>query len=169
MYMGHLGIGLGARRVAPDIPLWLLLVAALLPDSVDAIGGLTGRAHWFQIHSHTLAGIALGAVAIGAAAWLIARSLLAAFAGALLVISHLLADFVTSRIQLWSNGPIVGLAVYNHHPLDFCVEGAVVIIGWWIYRGTLPREKRYHWALLAMLPALLGFQFLLDGVMGVTA
>lgn len=169
MYMGHIGIGLGARKVAPETPLWLLLVAALLPDFVDSVGGLTTWAHWFQAYSHTSAGIAVGAVAMGAVAWLIARSFIAALTGALLVVSHLLADFVTSRIQLWRNGPLVGLAVYNHHPLDFCVEGLVIIAGWWIYRSSLPREKRNHWALLTMLVVLLGFQFLLDGVMGVSA
>lgn len=169
MYMGHIGIGLGARRLAPETPLGLLLVAALLPDFVDAVGGLTARAHWFQTYSHTLVGVAVGAVAIGVAAWLIARSLVAAFTGALLVLSHLLADFITSRIQLWHNGPVVGLAVYNHHFLDFCVEGLVIIVGWWIYRGTLPRQRRRHWALVVMLVILLGFQLLLDGIMGVAA
>lgn len=169
MYMGHIGIGLGARRLAPETPLGLLLVAALLPDFVDAVSGLTARAHWFQTYSHTLTGVAVGVVAIGLAAWLIARSLVAAFTGALLVVSHLLADFITSRIQLWRNGPVVGLAVYNHHLLDFCVEGLVIIVGWWIYRGTLPRQGRRHWALVVMLVILLGFQLLLDGVMGVAA
>lgn len=169
MYMGHIGIGLGARRLAPETPLGLLLVAALLPDFVDAISALTTRSQWFQTYSHTLAGISVGAVVIGLAAWLFTRSLLAAIIGASLVVSHLLADFVTSRIQLWRNGPIVGLAVYNHHPLDFCVEGLVIIVGWWIYRGTLSHKKRYHWAVIAILLLLLGFQFVLDGVIGVAA
>lgn len=168
MYMGHMGIGLGAKRFAREMPLWLLLVAALLPDLVDALAGLTPWAQWLQTYSHTLAGVAAGAVAMGAVAWLIGCTVLAALTAALLVISHLLADFVTSRIPLWRNGPVIGLGLYNHHALDFCVEALVILAGWWLYGGLLPRERRFHWALLAMLVVLLGFQFLLDGVMGVS-
>ncbi|HEV2314286.1 MAG TPA: metal-dependent hydrolase [Candidatus Acidoferrales bacterium] len=168
MYMGHVGIGLGAKRFARAAPLWLLLVAALLPDLVDAVGGLTPWAHWCQTHSHKLTGIAGGAILMGAAAWVIGRTFISALVAALLVVSHLLADFVTSRIAPWPNGPVIGLALYNHHILDFFVEGIVILSGWWLYRDQLPRERQFHWAFFAMLVTLLGFQFLLDGVVGVS-
>jgi hypothetical protein len=56
-------------------------------------------------------------------------SVLAALVAAMLVISHLLADLVTSRIALWRDRPRVGLGVYNHHVLDLCVEGLVILGG----------------------------------------
>jgi hypothetical protein len=144
------------------------MVAALLPDLVDAVGGLTPWGLWLQTYSHTLAGIVVLALALGAAALLTRSSVLTALVAATLVISHLLADLVTSRIPLWRDGPGVGLAVYNHHRVDFCVEGLVILGGWWLYRSLLPHQRRSHWALFAMLAVLLGFQLLLD-VIGVGA
>jgi len=63
---------------------------------------------------------------------------------------------------------LIVVALNNHHALDFCVEGLVILVGWWVYRRLLPRQKRFHWAVLSMLVVLLGFQFLL-GVLGVSA
>lgn len=162
MYMGHLGIGLGARRWSRSLPLWVLLVAPILPDIADALSGFTPWADWMVEFSHTLLGIASLAFLMGLLAWLISRSGFAALLAATLVISHLPADYVTSRIHAWRGGPAIGLGLYHHPVADFIVEAVVILAGICFYRQSLNEVERRPGILIAMLMSLIGFQLLAD-------
>jgi membrane-bound metal-dependent hydrolase YbcI (DUF457 family) len=159
MYMGHLGIALGARSARPSVPLWLLICAALLPDLANAVWNLTPIGDRNDLLSHSIPAV----LVLAAVAWLvngIARrdwrggALLAA-----LVISHLIADYITSREAVWVGGPVIGAHLYIHHRWDMVLEGAVIIAGWALYRKSLLATERVAWPLYTMLVVLLGVQF----------
>ncbi|MGH7603760.1 MAG: metal-dependent hydrolase [Gemmatimonadaceae bacterium] len=159
MYMGHLGIALGARAARPSLPLWSLVGAALLPDLANAVWNLTPIGDRNDLLSHSIPAV----LVLGAVAWLLnglARkdwqggALLAA-----LVLSHLIADYITSREAAWPGGPVIGAHLYLHHRWDLVVEGTVIVVGWVLYRRSLLATERRAWALYAMLAVLLGFQF----------
>lgn len=76
---------------------------------------------------------------------------------AALVVSHVLGDYITGLKPTWSGGPMIGLQLYRHPEWDFVVEAIVVLIGWLIYRASLPGDRRSAqdtWALLGVLFAL---------------
>ena len=158
MYMGHLGIALGARAARPSVPLWSLIIAALLPDLANAVWNLTPVGDRNDLLSHSIpAVLVLAAIAclIGALALRDWRG--GALLGAL-VISHLLADYITSREAAWNGGPVIGAHLYLHHRWDFVVEGTVIVVGLALYRKSLLATERITWALYAMLAVLLGLQ-----------
>lgn len=66
MYMGHIGIGLGARRISSAAPLWIYLVAALMPDFVVSVGGVIGIGAWANTYAHMLIGVFVEAPIHGA-------------------------------------------------------------------------------------------------------
>lgn len=160
MFTGHLGLALGAHGMWPRVPLWALVVAALLPDLVNTAWQLTGRGDPGDLQSHAWlpAGLAAAVMAIGYFVGRRDRGGAAVLAG--VVLSHLLADYVTSREPTWPGGPRIGLHWYRYDLLDFTVEGSVVILGWWLYRRQIPQVARRAWPLGVMLGALLLFQFL---------
>ncbi|MFP2928216.1 hypothetical protein ACLESO_24060 [Pyxidicoccus sp. 3LG] len=165
MYLGHLGVALAAKRLGPGVPLVWLCVATVFLDLVDVVVDLLGLDNAFTAWSHTLMAALAWSALVGAVGWL--RQGLAA--GLLLgaaALSHLPTDYVTSHLWLWPDGPRVGLKLYSHPLLDFAVEAAVILAGWWLYRGTLsPRARTgpFAWGILVLL---LAFQVVF-GVLGV--
>ena len=72
-------------------------------------------------------------------------------------VSHVLADYVTGLKPTWPGGPTIGLALYSHPLGDLAVETAVLVLGWVLYRRSLPPESRSSsltWVLLVMLGAM---------------
>ena len=125
MYAGHIGIAIAATARRPDIPLAVLVVASLLPDLL--------------VHPlfHTVPGV----VALVAAACLVGwrrwdgevAMLLSA-----LVLSHFLVDLLTSHLDVWPGNDLeIGLGLYDVPPLDFALEAAVIIAGWFAWRRSL--------------------------------
>jgi hypothetical protein len=159
MYMGHLGIALGARAARPSVPLWSLICAALLPDLANALWNLTPIGDRNDLLSHSIPAV----LVLAAVAWLLSGFVRRDWRGGALlgalVISHLLADYITSREAAWPGGPVIGAHLYLHHRWDFVVEGAVIVIGWALYRKSLLTPERSAWPLYGMLAILLGLQF----------
>ncbi len=166
MYMGHLGIGLGARRLSSRLPLWLLLVASVSPDLADAFSAFTPWGASVNHYSHSVYGILVLAVALGLVGGVISRSGLGALIAAAIVVSHLLADWITSRIPLWPGGPAIGWSLYRHPVGDFLVEIGVILGGLYSYKQSLglPRGRRM-WLVVAMFVCLVGFQIIWDGML----
>ena len=162
MYMGHLGIGLGARRLSHSLPLWALLLATILPDASDALSGFTPWVGWWVEFSHTLLGVASLATFMGLVGWAISRHFVVSVFAGLLVVSHLPADFITSRIQTWRGGPAIGLGLYHYRMADFAVESTVILVGLFFYRQSLNETQRRWKVLLGMGVTLIGFQLLGD-------
>jgi hypothetical protein len=146
MIAGHLGIALGARRFTRTVPLWLLLIAAQLPDWLDA-GVCAVAPHYFkgQLLTHSVPAVLVTAVGLAALYAFRDRQWDGALVLALLVISHVLADYLTGIKPTWPGGPQIGLGLYHDPVLDAGIEIGVVALGWLFYRQTLPERWRSLW------------------------
>jgi hypothetical protein len=157
MYAGHIGIALGAKRARPDVSLAVIIVASL---SLDLL-----------VHPmvHTLP-VAAGVTAVVFGVDF-ARHKDLARSGLLagLVVSHIGADFLTSYLELWPGGPEAGLSLYNGPAADFALEAFVIVVGWWLYRFTLPATTRSAPRVYGLLGWLLFFQAFYDVRFAATA
>jgi hypothetical protein len=143
MIAGHLGIALGARRFTHTVPLWLLLVAAQLPDWLDAgVCAVAPHAFRGQMWTHSIPAVLVAAVGLGALWMLRGREWEGAALLGLLVVSHILADYITGIKPTWPGGPRIGLGLYHAPALDAAVEIIVAALGWLLYRQTLPERWR---------------------------
>jgi hypothetical protein len=160
MYAGHLGIALLAKGLDWEEHLATLVGASIATDVVVAGFNLGGVAVPSGLSPHSIPGtLALG-LAFGVIVLAFTRSgRRAAFVG-LVVLSHTLADYVTSTLPTWPGGPNIGLFVYRFPIADLIIECAVIFIGWWIYRSGLVARARNSWATWAILTVLLACQAL---------
>jgi membrane-bound metal-dependent hydrolase YbcI (DUF457 family) len=92
--------------------------------------------------SHSLPAVAVLAAALALVYLAVARDLAAAAFVAAIVVSHAVADYATGLKPTWPGGPHIGLQLYQHPALDFVVEGIVIVLGWAVYRRSLPEERR---------------------------
>ena len=156
MYIGHFGFALAGKGLRRDAPLWLLVVATQGCDWVQAVACMAAPVGASAMWSHSVPAVAALAVAVSLAAYLLSGDRgVAALAGAVAV-SHLLADYVTGLKPTWPGGPTIGLDLYAHPLGDLALEMAVLVLGWLVYRRSLPPESRSHrlaWALLVVLGA----------------
>src|SRR5665213_2648641 len=144
VFIGHFGLGFGAKRVAPAVSLAVLFAACQWADllwptlvlagveRVDVDPGntvVTPLNFVAYPYSHSLEALVLWAVAAGVAYWLIRRSSLSAplvIGG--LVISHWVLDWITHRPDLpltVSASHRVGLSLWNSVPGTVIVEGLI--------------------------------------------
>lgn len=153
MFVGHVGIaqfGKGARR---ELPLFLLLAAAYLPDLIRfAIEPFTVR---HEVFSHSIPVVVALGLAIGLA-WLLRGGRPAAAAVLVLVcVLHWPADFFTGCKPTTLHGPWLGLVSYRRPVNDLLVEGAL-LIGGWLYAKRAGARIGKKW--IAMLFAVqIGF------------
>lgn len=77
---------------------------------------------------------------------------------AVIVGSHAVADYATGMKPTWPGGPYIGLQLYHRPALDFVVEAAVIIIGWIVYRRSLPDGRRNSPYSITLLVCLLLLQ-----------
>ncbi|MDQ2890126.1 MAG: hypothetical protein M3R65_06165 [Gemmatimonadota bacterium] len=161
MYAGHIGVGLGAYSFRKTIPLWLLLVAAQIPDWLDAGYCITDADRGpYGLYTHGFAAIAIEMLVFGVLAYATTSDLKAALIVALVVASHWGLDYFTGFKPTWSGGPVVGLDLYAHPIIDVVVESATILAGWLLYRRALPTSTRNHGWTYAMLFTLCACQVL---------
>jgi hypothetical protein len=156
MYTGHIGIALGAKGIQKHLSLWLLCLAALMPDLIDFSAQLVRSDT--SLWTHTLPGMIASAAIFFAAGWIVTRSVILGVVTGIVACSHVLADLLTSRLTLWPGGPISGLHWYLHPLLDFGLEAVLVLGGWLLYGRSLPKSRRFSTASFAMLILLLALQ-----------
>ena len=158
MYAGHIGFGLGAYSFRKTIPLWLLLIAAQIPDWLDAGYCISGIDRGpYGMYSHGLIPVATAALLVGALAFALTHDATAALIVALVVLSHWGLDYFTGIKPTWPGGPVVGMNLYARPVVDVILETATILAGWLLYRRTLPesvRNSRWTYATLISLCAL---------------
>jgi hypothetical protein len=169
VFVGHLAVALGAKRVEPRIPLAASVAAAFALDllwpillllgleSVRVNPGdtaFTNLAFDSYPWSHSLLTVAAWST-FGA---LVGRRLFGSWRAGLvlggLVASHWLLDFVTHRpdLPLWPAGPVVGLGLWNSIPGTILVESALLGAGLWLYLGaTSGRDALGRWSLVGLV------------------
>ena len=158
MYVGHIGIALGAKGWKRSIPLSALVIAAQGPDWIDtALYPFRLGSDRAAIWSHSVPSALIAALVVGLLALAGWRSLPNAALLAATYLSHLPADYITGRKPIIPGAPLFGLALYDRPRWDFVVEVIVIVAGWALYRTTLSRNKRNRpaaWMLLAGLIAI---------------
>lgn len=158
MYAGHIGFGLGAYSFRKTIPLWLLLIAAQIPDWLDAgycVAGIDRGA--YGMYTHGFIPVAIAALIVAALAYALTRDGTGALIVALVVLSHWGLDYFTGIKPTWPGGPVVGMNLYARPVVDVILETATILAGWLLYRRTLPesvRGSRWTYATLISLCAL---------------
>ncbi len=162
MYVGHVGVALGAKRIRAGTGLFVLLVATYVPDWVDSGLCLAGVYNPLGMLSHSIPAVLFFAVAGFSLYALGTRDLFAALIVAGVIISHMLLDWITGYKPTWPGGPMIGIRLYGHPIADFIVEGFVIVIGAVLYGRTLPPRRRPWIDVSLMLGALLVLQLGID-------
>jgi hypothetical protein len=172
MFLGHYGLALGAKRLAPQTSLGTLILAAQLADQiwpilllagverVRVVPGLTAVTPLdFEAYpfTHSLLTGTLGGAMAGILYFLLRRYARGAWVVGTLVVSHWMLDLVVHRpdLPVWPGGPRVGLGLWESVPLTLVAEGAVLGIGLYFYLRTTVAIDRVgaiaFWSMLGLL------------------
>jgi hypothetical protein len=171
MGIGHAAVALGASRAEPRINVGLLIFAAFLADFLLGIFAAFGleqahvppnfaTRHYLTFtfpYSHGMVSLLLWGILLGGLfCWLDRRDRTRAFlVVAALVFSHFLLDalvHVPELPLLGENSPKIGLALWNHLPLELTLETLMAIAGLAIYwRLGGSRVSRWGIAIFTLL------------------
>lgn len=169
MFVGHLAVALGAKKVEPTLPLGGALAAAfgldllwpvLLLAGAEAVRvnpddtAFTHLAFESYPWSHSLLAVLVWSALAGAVAKRILASRRAGVVVGVLVSSHWALDFLTHRpdLPLWPGGPTAGLGLWNSVPATLVVEGGLLVAGVALYLGaTSARDRVGRWAFYALV------------------
>ncbi len=165
MFLGHFGVALAAKRVAPGTSLGTTVLAAQWADGIWPVFVLLGLEH-VRIapgittvtpldfvaypYSHSL----LADVGWAAAFAVVYGTLRKDWRGALwlaaLVLSHWVLDVVAHRPDMptWPGGPKLGFGLWNSVPASLAVEFALFGAGAFIYARSAPVRDRLGGILL---------------------
>ena len=173
MFIGHFAVGLAAKRLAPDVSLGTLFVAAQLADLVwptlvlagiesfsirPGITAVTPLDFTRYPYSHSLVGMALWGLGLGIVYFTIKRRALAALVLFMVVLTHWLLDFVSHRPDLpltLTGAERFGLGLWHSRIATLAVEGLFFAACVWIYvRATRPVDAAGRWWLVALIAFL---------------
>lgn len=161
MYAGHVGFALGAYSFRRTLPLWLIIIAAQVPDWMDAGLCIADMDRGpYGLYTHGLIPVASAAVAFAVISWIISRDTRGALLIAAVVISHYGLDYLTGQKPTWAGGPIVGLDLYGRPVADLIIESATILVGWLMYRQRLPKPVRNDGMVYAILFSLIALQII---------
>jgi hypothetical protein len=174
MFIGHFGVGFGAKTLAPKVSLGTLFAAAQFLDllwptllllgveKVRIVPGATVVTPLVFEHypvSHSLVAVVGWAVLVGTIHFVLKRKRVAAAVLGILVISHWLLDAIVHQPDL----PIipgaataVGLNAWSSLPVTLVIEGSLFASGVWLYsRATRPDDATGRWGFIALVVFLL--------------
>jgi hypothetical protein len=175
MFIGHFGIGFGAKRLAPRVSLGTLFLAAQFLDllwptllllgleSVRIAPGITKVTPLDFEHypiSHSLVAVIGWALLVGFAHYGAKRGRASAIVVGALVVSHWALDALVHRPDLPLGGELfVGLGGWSSLPLTIALEGIVFAIGVWLYsRVTVANDATGRWSFRALVAFLVAIQ-----------
>jgi membrane-bound metal-dependent hydrolase YbcI (DUF457 family) len=173
MFIGHFGVGFGAKAAQPKVSLGLLFLAAQLIDlmwptllllgleQVEITPGITKVTPLdFTSYpiSHSLLMVAVWGLLSGLIYWFVRKDRKGAIVLGLCVISHWVLDLIAHRPDLPlypGNSPLLGMGLWNSFMGTLVVELAIFITGIVLYlRVTQARNKKGiygFWTLVAFL------------------
>ena len=173
MFVGHFAAGFAAKRIAPQLSLGVLFLAAQLADvlwpvfvaagleTVRIAPGITTVTPLDFVsypYSHSLVALALWAIALGAVCQWMAGGRTTFAVIAALVLSHWVLDFVTHRpdMPLYPGSAKYGLSLWHSLHATLAVELAMFAAGVWLYAaGTRARDGVGRWSFVALVAFLL--------------
>lgn len=167
MFLGHLGMGMAAKRWHPNLPLWILLMACQWSDllwpilvllgaesvGVDPQATVVTPLNFFHYPwSHSLATNMVWGILFGLGWYVKRRDFQAAVILFLLVISHWVLDWLSHRpdMPLVPYGTNYGLGLWNHFAGTLIVEALLFGGGIFLYLQRAPRLRRGLWISLLL-------------------
>ncbi len=173
MFIGHFGLGLGLKRVAPAVSLGTLFLAVqfgnllwptLLLLGIEHVEISPGITNVVPLHfvdypiSHSLLTMLGWGVLFSAVYWVVSKSRTGAIVCGLAVVSHWLLDLLMHRPDLPlypGESPLFGLGLWNSLPATLAIEATMFAAGVWIYTRTTRSLDRTgaigFWSLIAFL------------------
>jgi hypothetical protein len=179
MFLGHFGVGFGAKTLAPQVSLGSLFLAAqfldLLWPTLLVLGiervriapGMTRVTPLEFVHypvSHSLLAVIGWAVMVAAVYWFLRRYPRGALVLGAAVVSHWLLDAVVHRpdLPLYPGGStLAGLGLWASLGATLAVELSVFSAGVWLYaRSTAETDAAGRWGLWGLVAFLLIVYFM---------
>lgn len=161
MLIGHVGAALAGKRARRTIGLLVLLIATYIPDWADVSLCLAGVSNPMGMLTHSIPAVFLFMLVAFVAYAAATRDWTGSVVIALVILSHMLLDWITGSKPTWPGGPMIGLELYDHPIADFLVEAIVIGIGAILYGRTLPRRR--PWVDVSIMAgALLSLQLTVD-------
>jgi hypothetical protein len=175
MFLGHFGVALAAKKVAPKTSLGVLVFAAQFADllwplllllgieQVRIVHGLLAASPFdfasYPISHSLIAQLAWGAL-LGGIYFLVRRDGRSALILGFLVPSHWVLDFIAHRrdMPIYPGGAKYGLGMWNSLALTIVVEYALFAAGIAMYLSVTRAKDRTGslalWSLLGLLAVL---------------
>ena len=173
MFLGHFGVGLAAKKVAPKVSLGTLILAAQLADLVWPVFLILG---WERVsivpgatkvtpfdftsfpYSHSLLAQIVWGIRLGAVYFAFRKDARGAMIAGVIVPSHWVLDYIVHRpdLPLIPGGTQYGLGIWNSLPLTLILEFAIFGAGIAVYINfTRPNYCKGRYALWSLLIFLL--------------
>ena len=172
MFIGHYGVALAAKRVAPRASLGVLIMAAQLVDLIWPVLLLTGVEHvslatidnpflrlTFDSYpwTHSLLTTVGWGVLAGVIYAALRRDRTSGLIVGALVVSHWVLDWIThlADLPLYPGGPRVGLGLWQSINATMIVEAVLFAVGLIVYaRVTRPVDRLGRLAFLGLVALL---------------
>ena len=174
MFIGHFGVGFGAKSVAPRVSLGTLFMAAQFLDllwptflllGVEQVRISPGATQVTPLlfenypFSHSLLAVFGWAVLVGGSYFYIRRDRKSALIVGALVVSHWVLDAIVHSpdLPILPNSHfLIGFGAWSSLPLTLLIEGALFLFGVWLYvRRTAPNDAIGKWGFLSLIAFLL--------------
>jgi membrane-bound metal-dependent hydrolase YbcI (DUF457 family) len=162
MLIGHVGAALAGKRARRSIGLLGLLIATYVPDWADIGLCLASVSNPMGMLTHSIPAVLLFMLVGFTAYAAVTRDWTGALVMAVVILSHMLFDWITGYKPTWPGGPMIGLQLYDHPIADFVVEAIVIVAGAILYGRTLPPRRRPWVDVSIMAGALLTLQLTVD-------
>jgi hypothetical protein len=180
MFIGHFGIGFGAKATAPKVSLGTLFLAAQFIDlvwptllllGIERVNIRTDGSQYppldfvYYPFSHSLLAVMIWAVLFATIYYAIRRSRTSAMILGIAVVSHWLLDLIVHYRDLplyppvlpnIGDSPLLGLAVWSSLIVEMALEFSIFALGVWLYlRATRAVDATGTWALWLLVIFLL--------------
>ena len=161
MFIGHFGVGFGAKKYATGISLGMLFLAAQFLDLLwptlllmdiehvsisPGITKLTPLDFYDYPISHSLLTVTAWGILIGLLTWLVTKKGKYAVIIFICVVSHWILDLLMHRPDLPlmpGNDYKTGLGLWNYPIAAHIIEGLVFIIGIMLYYKTTASKNKF--------------------------
>ena len=152
MFIGHFGVGFGAKKLAKNTSLGTLFLASQFIDLLWPIFLILGLEKVviepgntvitpfnfiYYPYSHSLIGVLVWAILFGAVYYFLKKNLKVAILLGVLVLSHWVLDFITHRpdlpLMIGSETTFVGLGLWNSFAGSVIVESLIFLGGIYLF------------------------------------
>ena len=178
MFIGHFGVGFGAKKFTPLISLGYLFIAAQFLDLIwptflllgiekvaitPGITKVTPLDFIYYPYSHSLIMAIVWGALLGLISWMFLKKIKYALIIFICVISHWFLDLIVHRPDLpvfpYGDSLRVGFGLWNYPLLTALAEGLIFFTGVFLYyKTTVAKNKKGKYGLIILVSFLLIIQ-----------